>query len=168
MNRRGFVVLLAVCIHSSAAADEEVARSGIDPHYAFFRPEPRPDASSHSYYPADHDFTDYSQHITRTTYQQKNSAASLPPSGPFFAHEIKVRDRPVSYAAWNTLDFAGPPKVTASKISAEPVGPPYAPPSYVHEHPPFRPMNKPPRRKHKRKRPVAGTYPFIHSESFKY
>lgn len=66
--------------------------------YPFFRSETaRPTSapvrkqtpSWRRFYREDHDFNDYSMHYTRTDPHSRSSADEPPPSGPYFAYELK-------------------------------------------------------------------------------
>lgn len=66
-----------------------------DFYYHYVRPEPvlppspSGTSSSSKLYGPEHDYTDYSRHYTRSDQSGRNSAAQPPPSGPYFAHELK-------------------------------------------------------------------------------
>lgn len=93
--------------------------------YPFFRSETaRPAARPNNkqsppwrrFYREDHDFRDYSMHYTRTDPHSRSSANEPPPSGPYFAYELKEyyhkrnpQEVPPSIypTSWNVLDHDG-------------------------------------------------------------
>lgn len=87
----------------------------------FYYPYVRPTVASNAaltpkFYPDNHDFTDYSMHFTRSDPSSRNSGAEPPPSGPYFAHELKSyyhnpaqhqQQKAVYQTSWNMIDSDG-------------------------------------------------------------
>lgn len=158
--------------------------------YPFVTPNPyelsmsRADTMSpwEHFYPANHDFTDYSQHITRTNPASRNSAAQLVPSGPYFAQELKnIYHKPdkrpaehkVYQTSWNMIDSNGNEVTVYNRpgLTSNRPAPPFPLPSnhplfmegwkhqqhqidFLEEQPIRKPLSKKPVRKKHKVRPI--------------
>lgn len=144
-------------------------------HPAVNRPNPNIPAWQY-FYPPNHDFTDYSQHITRTDPASRNSGAQLIPSGPYFAQELKTiyHKRPVEpkvyQTSWNMIDSNGNEVTVYNRpvITANRPSPPFEFPAnhpvvmegwqqqqqQKEERPIRKPISKKPLRKKQKVRPI--------------
>ena len=81
-----FVVALVLLTMSDCQIQHPHTRNQQPAFYYVYKPQ----ESMQSFYPPDHDFTDYSQHFTRTVQLlQKNSGGALNPVQPYSIDEIK-------------------------------------------------------------------------------
>jgi len=92
------VAVLSCCCWASPSDDF---------YYHYVRPEPvlppSPSGTSGKLHGPEHDYTDYSRHYTRSDQSGRNSAAQPPPSGPYFAHELKSYYHNNNYNNYNQL-----------------------------------------------------------------
>lgn len=148
------LVVTLLCVPASQQQTDE--------YYQYVRPEVYV-TPARRYYPDNHDFTDYSMHYTRSDPASRNSAAQPPPSGPYFAHELKSyyhhpgrNPAPVQnmiyQTSWNLIDSEGNdyspyPRPIAQTLQSEE--------QLAWQHRPVRkPIAKKPVRKKQKKRPV--------------
>lgn len=140
--------------------------------YPFVTPDPRRITTTaptwQHFYPPHHDFTDYSQHITRTGPASRNSAGEEMPSGPYFAQELKniYHKRPVEpkiyQTSWNMIDSDGNevtvynrPVLTGHRLSPPTTSNNRPLVSWQGEEPDIRkPIRKKPTRKKNKIRPI--------------
>ena len=114
----GVLVIAVLMMLASVLQDRTVEGSPQEHPEQFYYPYVRPtvlpnSAAAPKFYPDNHDFTDYSMHFTRSDPSSRNSGAEPPPSGPYFAHELKsyyhnpAQQKAVYQTSWNMIDSDG-------------------------------------------------------------
>lgn len=139
------VVISAVGISTASVSPDE--------YYPYIRPESY-NLPGRRYYPDNYDFTDYSAHFTRSDASSRNSAAEPPPSGPYFAHELKsyYHNRQKIYqTSWNMIDSDGNDYSPYHRPAPPPPEPPIRPELTRKPMPSKKPIRK---NKNKKRPPV--------------